>query len=180
MRHRRRTDMKKAPEKEVLTPQGYRKTRNMEDDYFAELSVGKVRIQPENIGDLFRIFADMGILGNVPDKVAVSYDSEGKPSSPNLDFQMDTMKAMMGWDALTERRACGITVEPRILPVPKNEQGHPIPLSDRDQAYLYWDELTARDRKALEQALELPEIGGMKSPFRSQKPGNTDPLPGSG
>lgn len=77
--------------------------------------------------------------------------------------QMNQMLKMM------ETVVCVCAIEPQVHPIPRDDDGDPLPLNDRDETKLYVDELEEEDRVFIFQYV----TGGTKdlATFREQVAG---------
>jgi len=144
-----------------LSPDEYRQKRKEIEDYFVELTVGLVRIEPETPSTFYLTMKKLGIKMDIPEKIKVDYDDDGNPiPGKMLEMKLDQDQLMEKMDEITMIRACGITREPKIVPPP-------APGEPRDPEFLYWDELHPIDQRTLAEALKSPWISASAETFRS-------------
>lgn len=145
-----------------ISPGDYKKRRAELDDMFVELTLGKVRIEPEGASQFYKAIKSLGIQVDVNKEVVVGKDG---PDGSAFKMDFDTEALMENMDDVNMLRACSITREPVIHPTPKKEE-------KREDDLLYWDQLHPIDRKTMVAALDHPDVGAQGGKFRPKKSGD--------
>lgn len=130
---------KDASKKEVTPAAEWKKpSRGME----VEVPSGNVAlVRPVGM----QAFLQKGIIPNSLRGIAMEAIS-GKKKAPEM--KMDDMSPEKIEDMLVlfDSVTCYCVIEPKVTPVPLDDEGEPIPLADRDSSELYVDEVNLDDK----------------------------------